>query len=209
MPAPTGGRARLMAAARALIAERRSFEALGIREIARAAGLSQTAFYRHFPDLETLGEALIDEVQGEILQMFAALGAEAGAQAPEAHLERLVQRYFDYCLLHPQTIVVALSEYHGSLPRMREALSHTLEIITRWIARDPRLAPLLGGVAPAAIEKDLVFAIQAIFLMSMDYLELPERREALVQRAQRLMMVVIAGAKAVAANPATRAAGPV
>ena len=63
---PRHGRDRLIEAALELSDEKRSFTAVGIRELARQAGLSANAFYRHFDSPDQLGLAVVDYV-GKIL----------------------------------------------------------------------------------------------------------------------------------------------
>ena len=55
-------RSSLMQAALALMGEGRSFTSLGIREIAREAGMVPNGFYRHFRSTDDLGLALVEEV---------------------------------------------------------------------------------------------------------------------------------------------------
>src|SRR5919206_3279534 len=40
---------------------RNSFDSISLREVTKEAGISPTAFYRHFDDMEELGLALVDE----------------------------------------------------------------------------------------------------------------------------------------------------
>src|SRR3954463_7775958 len=46
--------------------ERPSRPSLGLREITRAAGITPTAFYRHFPDVDSLGVALVEQCLGSL-----------------------------------------------------------------------------------------------------------------------------------------------
>jgi AcrR family transcriptional regulator len=40
----------------------RSFSSISLREVAREVGLVPTAFYRHFQDMDALGQELVDQV---------------------------------------------------------------------------------------------------------------------------------------------------
>lgn len=44
------------------------FAGLGLREVARQAGIAPTSFYRHFSDMQELGAALIREPVGSVLR---------------------------------------------------------------------------------------------------------------------------------------------
>ena len=60
--------------------DRESFSALSLREVARAAGIAPTAFYRHFESMEALGLVLIDESFRTLRDMLR--GARAGKLDP-------------------------------------------------------------------------------------------------------------------------------
>src|SRR5690606_9076848 len=62
-------RQALLRAALKLLA-RNSFDSISLREITRQAGISPTAFYRHFDDTEELGLALVEEAFGSLRQMM-------------------------------------------------------------------------------------------------------------------------------------------
>jgi AcrR family transcriptional regulator len=68
-------RAALVGAALKLL-EKRDFEQLSLREVARNVGVSATAVYRHFPSKESLLEALAEQQQGA-----AAKASDRGAFA--------------------------------------------------------------------------------------------------------------------------------
>ncbi|MYT26780.1 TetR family transcriptional regulator, partial [Streptomyces sp. SID7760] len=53
-------RRALLDAALSLL-EEQNLGSLGLREVTRVAGVTPTAFYRHFRDTEELGIALVDE----------------------------------------------------------------------------------------------------------------------------------------------------
>jgi AcrR family transcriptional regulator len=70
-------RASLLQAALDLMGEGRSFTSLGIREIAREAGMVPNAFYRHFRNTDELGLALVEEV-GITLRRLLREARQAG-----------------------------------------------------------------------------------------------------------------------------------
>ncbi|RZA27486.1 MAG: TetR family transcriptional regulator, partial [Proteobacteria bacterium] len=55
-------RLALLEAARQLMAAGRGFGSISLREVAKAAGIVPTGFYRHFDDMDQLGLALVNEV---------------------------------------------------------------------------------------------------------------------------------------------------
>lgn len=114
-------------------------EEVSLREIARKAGVSATAVYRHFPDKAALLGALC-MIGGE--RMDAAFrAAMAGAPDERAAFEAMGRAYVRFALANP------------SLFRM--LMTHRLEQGTPWNARLGRVAQALSGLMPAhASEED-------------------------------------------------------
>jgi AcrR family transcriptional regulator len=73
------------------ILEKEGLGALSLREVARRAGVSHNAPYRHFPDRESLLAALVEEG----FQMFAA----ELARRPKREMG---EAYVGFALAHPQ-----------------------------------------------------------------------------------------------------------
>ncbi len=80
-------RRSIVDAALKLLAED-SFSALSLREVARAAGIAPTAFYRHFDSMDALGLVLIDESFRTLRDMLR--GARMGKLDPTRVIESSV-----------------------------------------------------------------------------------------------------------------------
>lgn len=87
-------RAALLRAA-AEILEKEGLEALALREVARRAGVSHNAPYRHFPQREALLAALAAEG-------FTRLGEAQRKAAAELGLRGMGEAYVQFALDHPQ-----------------------------------------------------------------------------------------------------------
>ncbi len=59
-------REQLLDAASRLLGPNRSVSTLGLREVARAAGIAPNSFYRHFRDIDELAVALIEQAGGAL-----------------------------------------------------------------------------------------------------------------------------------------------
>jgi len=87
---------RILREARRLL-ERSGPEAVSIRKLAAAVGLSAMAIYRHYPSREALLARVVDDVFEEL----AAAWAAPAAAAPRARLLASFAGYLDYALGHP------------------------------------------------------------------------------------------------------------
>lgn len=91
-------RSALIEAGLALLNER-TIDALSLREVARAVGVSATAVYRHFPDKQALLMALCNEGAERLgAAQQAAMNAAGGGQAG---FDAAGQTYVRFALAHP------------------------------------------------------------------------------------------------------------
>ncbi len=92
-------REALLAGAMRLL-EEKGAPSLSLREIARMAGVSQTAPYRHFAGKEALLAALIAQGFCELGRTMDEAGAKAGDAAKTLHA--LGRAYVDFAISNPQ-----------------------------------------------------------------------------------------------------------
>src|ERR687897_502340 len=64
--APLSGRDKLIDAVVQLGSATRSIASLGLREVARQAGLNPNTFYRHFRNFDDLGLAVIEKLSAQL-----------------------------------------------------------------------------------------------------------------------------------------------
>jgi AcrR family transcriptional regulator len=93
---PTG--LRILAAARRVCAEE-GVEAISLRKVARAAGLTAPAIYRHFATRERLLGSLAVQIFGDLDSWL--LRARRGLP-PLRRLEQMARHAVDYALEHPR-----------------------------------------------------------------------------------------------------------
>lgn len=199
------GRNRLIEAALNLSYERRSFSSLGIREITREANLSAPAFYRHFEDLADLGTAVILEVEKAVIEAFKEVRIRASSEADLDIRPMLLKRFFDWAAENPKPVVIGACEAFGPLERMRDGLKKTIRAISEDICSDKRIAALLPGLPHNEMIEVLEVLAQNIMFMAVEYIEQPENRNAIYDKALRMVAISFAGAHAVNALQAEQA----
>ncbi|HEY0988043.1 MAG TPA: TetR/AcrR family transcriptional regulator [Kofleriaceae bacterium] len=94
--APT---ARRVAAAARRLLDREGADAVTMRRVGDAVGITAMAIYRHYPDRAALLNALADQGFAELA---AALGNRRLPRDVEARLLRMVDIGVDYALAHPR-----------------------------------------------------------------------------------------------------------
>ena len=134
------GKRLLMDAALRLTSTSRSLSSLGLRELAREAGLNPNTFYRHFRDVDDLGLTVIGEITRLLRQPLRDLRREAAQRAVRDDgptvpkllgidlgrgrrvCHETVQLFFDFVAEHPEAFIIGVRELHGASPVLREAL---------------------------------------------------------------------------------------
>lgn len=127
-PAPSGTADRILRAARVLF-EREGAQAVSMRRVADACGLTPMAIYRHFPNREALLKRISDDSFEEIARHWLARNQGGDALARVIALQRI---YLDYALAHPHLFDHAFSARRADARRypedFRAGLSPTLGI---------------------------------------------------------------------------------
>lgn len=156
-------RAALIAAARALFAER-GYHDVGIREFTAKAGVTRGAFYHHFGDKESLFLAVFDQVEREMMADPDRRGRKPPGDA-WSEFRNGIQRYLDAATqpdIQRITLIEApavlgwarwrkLEEGYG-LGSITQALSAAMK---SGVVRKQPIAPLasllLGSIIEAAL----------------------------------------------------------
>jgi len=125
-----------MEAALRLMSEGRSFTGLGLREVAREAGVVPTAFYRHFRDMDELGLALVEE-GGTTLRRLLREARRDGMPASDV-IRASVRIYQSYLAEHPREFLFVASERAGGSRVIRAAVRREVDHFANEMAQDLR-----------------------------------------------------------------------
>jgi TetR/AcrR family transcriptional regulator, fatty acid biosynthesis regulator len=209
--APQTGRQKLMSAALQLAATTRSLASLGLREVARQAGLNPNTFYRHFKNFDDLGLAVIGELAGELrrglrerrrrpmddaLRLDAARDPVELMRRAETIIQESVALVLEFVTEHEQAYVVGIRELHGTSPVLRSALRKVFDQLAADMAEDIREI-----VPPQFVDAESLPGIAAVVIRemafySLDYLEQPQRRDQIRLDAQRFILMLLWGGMA-------------
>src|SRR5437868_14530159 len=107
----TETRRKLIEAALNLSAES-GFSSLSLREVTKQAGITPTAFYRHFHDMEELGLALIDEVGLSLRSLLR--NARKKVDIKESVIRTSVETFTDYIVENANLFRLLQGEKQGA-----------------------------------------------------------------------------------------------
>ncbi|WP_310529813.1 TetR family transcriptional regulator [Nocardioides sp.] len=120
-----------------------SLVAISLRQVAKEVGIVPTAFYRHFDSVESLGLALVDES----FESLRGLLRDVWLRSPQFqdYIDGSLPVLADHVRAHRAHYAFIARERAAGPPRVREAIRHEIELITRELATDVARVP--GGRA--------------------------------------------------------------
>ena len=207
------GKRQLMAAALRLSSSSRSLSSIGLRELAREAGLNPNTFYRHFRDIDDLGMALIEDIATQLRQPLRDLRRKAAARAASGEQQQLpmlfgidmqrgrrvthetVQLFFDFVDQQPAVFMLGVRELHGASAPLRQALLQVMDAFAEDMALDILEFKLLpSNLEHAQVRKISHLISQGLFSQVLGYLAQPEQQTKIRALAEEQIIMLFTGA---------------
>lgn len=169
------GKRKLLDAALKLAWQGTGFASMGIRELAREAGLNHNTFYRHFRDLEDLAQSVASELAANF--MLSMKKVRAGSAKHVDATVGAAQLILDFVQKDPAPFVVGLRELHGGSPNIRRILRRVLEDIAVDSVDQITSMNLAPGLPPEALLKVTRPVTYYMLYKSVECLDQPEQRD--------------------------------
>ncbi|MBJ6979396.1 HTH-type transcriptional repressor FabR [Luteimonas sp. MC1895] len=191
---PSITREDLINAALALLGPNRSVSTLGLREVARQAGIAPNSFYRHFRDIDELAVTLI-ELAGTSLR--AVIG-QARHRASNGHgvVRGSVEAFFDRLRADDRFLLLLLREGLAGSDAYKQAVDAQLRFFEEELrvdlarTADPAARPLHVPELVARAITRLVFAVGA------SAIDLPpERDQEQIDALTTMVRMILVGAR--------------
>ena len=187
----------LLDAARQLMESGRGFGSISLREVAKAAGIVPTGFYRHFTDMDQLGLALVAEVDHtfrETIRLVRHNEFELGG-ITEASVRIFLK---GVAANRSQFLFLAREQYGGSQP-VRQAIACLREGISSDLAADLGRMPKWQHLSSPSLAVMADLVVKAVFATLPELIDppaqpLPEHLSPQTKIIQQLRFIFI-GAK--------------
>lgn len=145
---------------------RKSFDSISLRHITRFAGVSPSAFYRHFEDTEELGLVLVEESFGSLRNMLRLVRSEnaipalmtvgsvagRGRAAQTAGVEAVVNLSAEMVAQHVRDhtghMRFIARERYGGVRKLRRAIRHELSLFADELSNDLGVFPVVSDWGP-------------------------------------------------------------
>jgi TetR/AcrR family transcriptional regulator, fatty acid biosynthesis regulator len=190
-------RQRLCEAALSLIGEGRGFTSLSLREITREAGVVPAAFYRHFPDLDQLGLALV-EMGGVTLRRLLRDVRRDGIP-PADMLRGSVLIYKRFVEERSLVFRFVASERGGGSPVIRNAIRNEETHFASEMAQDLRALGAFTDLSGTSLQMVCGLVVSTMLNAASDILDLPKghtrQEQELVDNFVRQLRVIFIGAR--------------
>jgi AcrR family transcriptional regulator len=175
--------------------EDRSLASISLREVARAAGIVPTAFYRHYASMDALGVDLVEEAMRPLRQMVR--DARRGRPAHGDIIADTVAVLARQVREHPDQFRFLTRERYGGVAAVRHAIATELRLFTSDLTVD--LARLTTGYDWSTEDLEMAASLMVAAMLNtvMELLEAdhrhPEDVAALLDRAERQLRLIALG----------------
>jgi AcrR family transcriptional regulator len=171
-----------------------SFDSLSLREVTREAGISPTAFYRHFDDMEELGLVLVEESFGSLGEMLR----DARSRAFDTDtIKRSLAVVVMHMHNHTAHFRFIARERYGGVRRLRRAINRELQLFADELAIDLVAMPQVDKWSTEDRRMLAGLITETIIRMVAELLEAPADEEpAIVERTKCQLRLISLGVPA-------------
>ncbi len=175
------------------LSEEQTFAALSLRQVAREVGIVPTAFYRHFPSLDDLGLALVEESFASLRAMLRAV------RRGDPSFDEIIDRSLDVLVEHVHAqrghFAFIARERAAGPPVVREEIRHQIELFERELAAD--LARIPGTEAWSTDDLQVLadLIVTSVVATAEEVIQArPDTEPRIVARARTQLRMVLVGA---------------
>jgi AcrR family transcriptional regulator len=178
--------------------EGKSFGSLGLREVAREAGVVPTAFYRHFDSMEELGLALIDDSFRTLRRMIREARSEPLAY--EHVIRRSVEILVQHVHAHELHFRFVARERSSGMPALRQAIRAEIRLFSSELATDLARFPFLDRWSTEDLGVLATLIVNTMVSTAEEIVEAPSGRPQaerdVVRRAEKQLLLIALGVPA-------------
>jgi len=172
--------------------------AVSLRLLAREAGVTHSAFYRHFGSVEELIEAIVADFIEDLRS--GVLSARARAQAPEQMTQEVMGWLLDFAVEYRDVFIVATRERFGPQRNIHDLFEEALLQIETDMIGELRRLNLFADTPTATLQRAVRLLSEHALYLCMKHLEAPSQKAERLKEAQLAFNLIIGGLAAMATS---------
>lgn len=186
-------RHRILMAALQLVEEGRSPSELGLREVARAAGMAAPSIYNHFSDMDELGLALVDDCLLRIRALARAARKQLESEDIEQALRLVLKRFLAAFNEYETVLRLLIQQWFNPNPEYRKTIRREMSIMRQDLAENMGVAAQHKGFKQSeyAVESDAIFSLLITYILNVMDMDKAKREERLKLVEQQVLMIVM------------------
>ena len=149
-----------------------SFSSISLRQVTREVGVVPTAFYRHFDDMESLGQALVVEELGSKLAVLSESLQIGRKRSFDRQIAKSIQLFLQTVSAQPRYWQFLISERFGGSESVRKAISELIKMHGQILGEDLALQPAFTHINTYDRYLLADAGINMFFAWIIDWLEL-------------------------------------
>ena len=173
----------------------KSFDGLSLRELTREVGIVPTGFYRHFPDMDALGLALVEESFRSLRQILEDVRKDT--RSAERLVASVVQSLYRHIAANRPGFAFIASERFGGSATVRNAIRRELRLVQTELAVDLARLPYLKEWNTPDLHMIASLIVNAMVAIAVDVLDVgahdQEGETALMKRAEQQLRLILLG----------------
>ncbi len=190
-------RRRILDAALQLVAEGRSPDGLGLREVARVAGMAAPSIYNHFADMDELGLALVDDSCIRLRSIARAAKHEMADHDLQQALKSLLAQFLVYVNRHEAILRLLIMQWFNPNPAFRRTIRREMASMQDDMAASMRLAAAEKGRSASDYSAESQAILSLLTVYVLDAMDLnKEQRERRLARLERQLLMLVLGSRA-------------
>lgn len=159
----------LLSGALKLLDEDKSLDSLSLRELTRHVGIVPTAFYRHFPGMDELGLALVEESFRVMRKIFADVRNDTGST--DRIIAGVVKSLVTHARKNRLHFRFVASERYGGNPGVREAIRNGMRLLQGELALELARFPYLKEWTTADLQMLAALLVNSMTMIAEEILE--------------------------------------
>lgn len=195
-------RRRILDAALHLVEEGRSPDALGLREVARAAGMAAPSIYNHFADMDELGLALVDDALIRLRAIARTARNGMAHQDTEIVLKTMLKQFLLYMNKYEPVLRLLIMQWFNPNPEYRKTIRRELAIMQEDLADNMRSAAAEKGMKASDYDTESEAILSLLIVYVLDVLDLDkQKREERLEKVEKQLMMLARGSRAIFQQP--------